>query len=866
MNNLLINNEQTLSSKTEEVEDMVIDKYFIKKENIVQILQTPFDERSEEYNNILKSYILNISDITKKFSLDNIDEKDYNEIIGNSLDTCQYLLIKNEGDMIYNINGEAHFLYIILKGNVKIYNLQKLKKEVNGHGYFKILLEYRKNNENYLLKKTIDDNFHNFPVELNDVKIIDKILIKLNLMKLEADYDPNIDPDYLEFLLRYYGNTLDDFGLETYQELINKKNEKILKHNQTLKEQKKDKTEPLLEYTIYDARLHSNKSRKKILNILKFISPELCRKYYFFLNENNENITYYNLIEDKERKVNNYFGDLENNKYKQRALTDSENVELLLINNDLYKEYLKREKAKILDAQVSFFINNFFFEKITKDHFIRNYFPLFETVSYTLNQIIISENEKVEYIYFIKSGEVKLISNRSILENFIIIDLIKNVTNNPEQSDKIREKNNDLNKVKDYMIKSDVQLLKKELNIKHKKHIITYQANEALGYECFYYGINYLYTAIAESKEVTIYRLKIKHLLEILNDKGQMNYKYLTKKSQGKMKLLLERFTLINNDLMKFYDKKLIIKKKNIETKSANNNKEKKDIRKLKNIQENFGIVLSEQNNKTNYTNDNKINKNSSNIDSLKERKNFIKKLIKKNIIKNDMNKNDDMKFKSQDFFITNKNRLSYNDFFEQKAIYPKIKNKFISHNMSPENSMHYLSEYSKSMNYNSNFTSNNIKDRKLNLERKQPKSPRQLFLSSNYFFSEKSTNTNNLYRNDIINNTLLRNKKLLSNIFCSISSYKKISNDEIKKKLNLNTKRINKYSTLKNFNQLLKKQYLLDRSKISYKYDFKRDLSNNLKLLRYSIFENIKTPKNNSYIDLNGIKKDPKQIKNDYY
>ena len=95
-----------------------------------------------------------------------------------------------------------------------------------------------------------------------------------------------------------------------------------------------------------------------------------------------------------------------------------------------------------------------------------------------------------------------------------------------------------------------------------------------------------------------------------------------------------------------------------------------------------------------------------------------------------------------------------------------------------------------------------------------------------------------------------------MSNIFCSISSYKKISNDEIKKKLNLNTKRINKYSTLKNFNQLLKKQYLLDRSKISYKYDFKRDLSNNLKLLRYSIFENIKTPKNNSYIDLNGIKK----------
>ena len=859
MNNLVNINEQVESPKAEEAEDMIIDKYFIKKENIVQILQTPFEDRSEEYNLILKSYILNISDITKKFSLDNIDEKDYNEIIDNSLSSCQYISIKNDGAMIYNINEEAHFLYIILKGDVRIFNLQKLSKEVNGHGYFKILFEYKNKKENYLLKKTIDENFHNFPAELNDMKIIDKILIKLNLMKLETDNDPHIDPDYLEFLLRYYGSSLEEFGLETYQEFINKKNKKILKYNQTQKEQKNDdKLQSLLEYNLYDARLHSNKSRKKILNILNYISPEICRKYYFFLNENNENITYYNLIEDKERKANNYLGDLENNRYKQRAITNSENVELLQINNDLYKEFIKREKAKILDAQVSFFINNFFFEKISKEHFIRNFFSLFETVTYTLNQIIISENQKVEYIYFIRSGEVKLFSNRSILENFIIIDLLKNVTKNPEQFNRLTDKKNELIKVKDYVLKSDVQLLKKELNIKHKKHIITYQANEALGYECFYYGINYLYTAIAESKEVTIYRLKIKHLLEILNDKGQISYKYLIKKAQGKMKLFLERFTMINNDLMKFYDKKLISKKKNIEIKSANKIREKKDIRKLKNIHENFNIILSEQS-VNNFTNDN----NNSNIDSLTERKNFIKKLIQKNITKNDSYKNDDFNSRSPNFFLTNKKRLSYNDFFEQKAIYPKIKNKFISHNISPENSVNYLSEYSKSMNYNSNFTSNNIKERKINFHIKQNKSQRQLFLSNNYFFSEKATNTNNFNRNNILDNTLLKNKKLLSNIFCSISSYKKISNDEIKKKLN--TKRINKYSTLKNFNELIKKQFLLDRGNTYYKYDFKRDLNNNLKLLRYSIFDKIKTPKNkelNSSMDLNGIRKVQKTIK----
>ena len=863
MNNLLyFNNEQTQSSKTEEAEDMIIDKYFIKKESIVQILQTPFEDRTEEFNTIIQSYILDISDITKKFSLDNIDERDYKEMIGNSLETTHYKLIKNKSEMIYDINGEAQFFYIIIKGYVKIFNMQKLSKEVNGHSYYKMLLEYRNKCENYLLKKTIDDNFHNFPVEINDMKILDKIMVKLNLMKLESDEDPNIDPDYLEFLLRYYGSSLSEFGLETYNEYINKKNEEIIEFNKAQKEQKnEDKCQPLLEYNLYDARIHSNECRKKIIDILSYISPELCRKYYFFLNENYENITYYIIIEDKERKTNNYFGDLENNRYKQRAITNSENVELLVFSNGLYKDFIRREKAKILDAQVSFFINNFFFEKISKEHFIRFYFSLFETVSYTLNQVILSENEKVEYIYFIKSGEVKLISNRSILENYIMIDLLKNITKKPEQSNKSKEKENNLNKVKEYMFKSDVQLLKKELNIKHKSHLITYQANQALGYESFYYGTNYLYTAIAETKEVTIYRLKIKHLIEILNDKNQISYKYLIKKAKNRMKLLLERFIMINNDLMKFYDKKLITKKTNIEIKSAKKNKESKDIRKLKNIQENFGINLSEQN--TNKYENTNINNLTTNDNNLTERKNYIKKLIQKRISKNETNKNEESRLKSPEFFRSNTKRLTYNDFFEQKALYPKIETKLKKYNNSPENSYNYITEHTKSLNFNTNYSSNNKKEIKIKNEIKKVRSQKQLFLSKNYFFSDKSTNTSNIFnRNNILDNTLLQNKKLLSNIFCSISSYKKISNDEIKKKLN--TKHINKFSTLKNFNKLIRKQFLFEKNDISYKYDFKRDLDNNLKLLRYSVFDKIKTPKYNevdSPRDLYIIKKDPKRF-----
>ena len=847
MDNLININELSQNSKTEDLEEMILDKHFIKKEKVVQILCTPPDERTEDQNEIIKSYILDISNIPRKFSLDNIEEKDYKEIIAHSVKTCQYKIIKHLGELIYNINEESDFFYIILKGNVKIFDLKKFSKEMNGHSYYDILLNYRNKKENYLLKKTIDENFHNYPVEYNDMKIIDKIMIKLNLMKLETDNDPNIDPDYLEYLLKYYGSSLTEFRLETYRDVLKKKNEKTIRYNKILIEQKKeDKVKPLLEYNIYDARLHSNKNRKILQNQLNYISPEICRKYYFFMNENNENISYYELIEDKLRTNNEYFGDLENNRYTQRALGYSENLELLKFSNEIYKDFIKRERAKIIDSQVNFFLNNFFFEKITKEHFIRYYFPLFESINFTLNQIIISENEKVEYIYFIKSGIVKLISNRSILENYIIIDLIKNVTTKNEASES--EENENKKNIKDYVFKTDTQLLKKELNIKHKSHLITYQKNQALGYECFYFGINYLYTAIAESKEVKLYRIKIKHLIEILKEKGQIGYKHLIKKAENTMKLLLERFTLINNDLMKFYDRKFL-DKKNLNQIKDKKNKERKEIRKLKNKFENFGILLSDQDENKKENNIN--SKNNNNDSSEMDRKNYIKKLFKEKLLKNKKfnNKNieEDSKFKSHDLFKVNKRRISYKDFFEEKTFYPKItndNNKLKQNNISPEKlGYNIISNSTGSFNLNTNYTNakKEIRNKKRNenYNLKKNKSQKPLLLSNNYFFSDNSSNNSN----NLLERTLFLNKKLLSNIFSSVSTYKKISNDEIKKKITPQ-KRNYKYSTLKHFDKLIEKKFSLNRNDISYKYDFRRDLVNNIKLLKYSIFDDIKTPR----------------------
>ena len=819
-------NEALNNKKKEDIKEKYIDKHLITKEKMVEILSIPPDERSEEQNEIIKTYIFEISDISKKFSLENIEEKDYKEIITNSINTCQYKLISNISDMIYNINEEAHYFYIILKGNVRIFNLRKFQKELNGHRYYDLLINYQRNKENYLLKKTIDENFHNYPVDINDMENLDKIMIKLNLMKLDTDNDNKIDPDYLEYLLKYYGSSLDEFNLESYNDVLSKQNEKIELYNKLLLQKNKESfIKPLIEYNIYDAKMHSRKNKNILQNLLNFISPDTCRKYYFFLAENTETISYYELVEDKLRVDNEYFGDINNNRYVQRALAFSENLELLQIGNYMYKDFLRREKAKIIDSQITFLLNNFFFENITREYFIHYYFPLFEAVNFSLDQIIISENQKVEYVYFIKSGIIKLFSNRSILENYIIIDLIKDATKKTNENSKnSEEKKNKLN-IKDYVFKSDTKLLTKELNIKHKKHLITYQRNQALGHECFYFGINYLYTAVAASKEVKLYKIRTKHLIEILKEKGHNCYKIFVKKAENSMNLLLERFILLNNDIMKFYDRKLISKNNCI--KKADKNKEKNDIRKVKNIYENIGINLSEENDKKNIN----INSNDNITDT--ERKNFFKKIfknkllkIKKNSINSIKNLEEESKLKSHELLQINK-RTSLKFFFKEKVAYPKIINDYKQYNINPiqEKSILSTSNNSKILKtYNSN-------------NKKEPK-------FKNKMIQNKSDNALSIPNNNLLTKVLFRNKKLLGNIFSSISNNKKKPNIDTKKILT--PQKIFKKSTLKNFNKIIKDRFALDKKTFSYKYDFKLDIDNNLKLLKYSIFDYVKTPKIN--------------------
>ena len=209
---------------------------------------------------------------------------------------------------------------------------------------------------------------------------------------------------------------------------------------------------------------------------------------------------------------------------------------------------------KIIEDEVNFLWKNYFFKNIFKSTFEKFYFRLFETVIYQRGQNIFFENDNVDYIYFIKEGEIKLTSNRCILENHVLIKLIEKKIN-------IKDKYpNDINSITNYQLFD----IRDSLKIRKEFQIFMVYTNDSLGIESVQYGLNYLYNAIVYSKKAKLYRINIEELLKIFKDKNEEASYNFREKAQEKLNMLYNRLININNMLITITERQInIIDNKN---------------------------------------------------------------------------------------------------------------------------------------------------------------------------------------------------------------------------------------------------------------------------------------------------------------
>ena len=557
-----------------------IDMNTINIEKIYSILQKTSEKTLTEIS-ALKFYCLKMTNLVNKFLKDKLDEPSYELILSISLASAFLKTVKKD-ELIINIGQPCENFYIILKGKAALFGIKKYRIEVSGYEYFLLLHELKKNNDMNLLEKTVTENNRIFPVDYDDISIIEKIMLKIYLSRQFK----RITPKYLELLLEKAGLKHSDFNLEPYLDMVLKKHADIIKEHEDkewelmTEDEKIEEYKKLMVYDINEAWNYTLLNEKKIYDQLNFIDIELMKKYTFLTKTKDEEmITYYKCEFENEIEENEYFGNSEHKLYINKVISLSNELKLMCIKSDLYDEYERRVNSQIIGSQINFLLDNFYFHPLYKGFFEKYYFKYFELVQYKMKQIIVKENDPVNYVYFIKNGSVKLTSTRSIAENHILIELIKNILLKTNKDDE--QLKNEINELYNN-ITDNLEYFSNDMNVKNKVHIMTLQSNNCIGSDCAYYGFNYLYTAEVNSEMVELYKISIDKIMRILNNKSSQVFYCFGQYSEQSLKLFFNRLTKLNNMLLANLNKSKVRQYGDIFNLNVENYKEninKKDIK-----------------------------------------------------------------------------------------------------------------------------------------------------------------------------------------------------------------------------------------------------------------------------------------------
>ena len=540
------------------INDIHIELSKITPNLVIESLKKQFFEKEPRDYAIINNYLLYVSKLTDRFRSKRISQSLYEKMILLSLQSSRLKIFNEAKSQIYTPENEANHLYIILKGSVKIIKVQKTVTKMNSFDYFKMILNYRNKKKSYLLKNTINENNGIFPIDLKDVEILDKILLKIfiiNRKETENDFD------YLDIFFEKLGLNYSDFGLKTsYKEELRLKNEKIEIYNkQMIESGNGSKRKNLIPYNPIEAENNIMEQEKILHDKLNEITYDICQKYIYFLDNKEEFVTTFELNTDKILTSNECFGDHFGSKYIDFAESNEGDLYLLVIKNDIINQMADSERDKNSLSQVDFLVNNFFFRSIKKFIFERYFLNIFELENYQSGQKICEENSTVKYLYFIKKGKVKLSYNKSILEIHSLINLIKE-----QIKQKVFDKDSNNNEIIKYLeenqnyysVEGEIDSIKEELNNKQERIIIIYQENQCLGYECYYYGLKYLYTATAASDKVELYKISITQLAKIFNNRNEKCYIDLARKAEKSLFFLMKRFIKMNELLMNLSKKR----------------------------------------------------------------------------------------------------------------------------------------------------------------------------------------------------------------------------------------------------------------------------------------------------------------------
>ena len=680
LNNNLNLNILSNINKNKKRNSFQLNNYFNETTIVTDIFKIPPEKRTFDDLLTIREYLLKTK-LYSYFKSEDILEEAIQKLITMCSIEFEYINY-NKNDTIYKSGDIPKNFYLILKGKINVLRPAQKKEVFSGLQYFFYLMDLKNKNELFLMNLSIKENQKVYPILEKDINLIPYIYIQYNLNLILEDFEVNfIDA------VQICNLTLESLGLNKDIEIT------------------KD---------------YLSKNKKLIVSHMPNISNKMYSKYIFLFDDiykKEIQYFYYKIFDILE--PGDFFGDfdLDSNIKRKDTILIKEDSDLAYFNYKLYGRHIFNEKQVILDKEINYLHSNFFFSKIQIKNFIKNYFDYFIMVKYNKNQIIFKENYPLDYIYFIKSGEVQLYSKKSPIQiQELLNDLKKRINNNKLFEEyQYRE------------IKSNIFDLKDDLIIKSLNKILSLKNNEILGIESFYYGYNYLYTAIT-SQNTYVYKIEKMNLMQILKNES-LCYNFLDKKVSDTINIFYNRLFLINNTLITIADKKenfntKIILEQNYHYSPKENNKVKfkyhhifdqikyeklnQKINKLPSIQKNKSVII----------------KDFSNI-NIKQYKFYESKIClpinsnhsSKHIyedsllfqIKKDINKyNEKKKFIKNNILISNRSERKENDNKTKYEKYPTID--IVSYQFTPNKKLETYRNFSSSEEIRNGYLKNKIK------------------------------------------------------------------------------------------------------------------------------------------------------------
>ena len=504
---------------------------------LIEYLSLEPMKRTKSEHKYIKQYLIKTTLMQSLLNL-NENKKNITKIINKICLNLKYKFLF-AGKTIFEINDFPDNYYYLIEGKVQAFKPEKILMRMTGFEYFTYIMRLKRDNEHYLIDLILK-NQTSYIIYKTHLPILNYIFFII----IFKEYCTNINYRFffkyeLEDKIYNYDSPLDKMINLCFcekEELLKDVNFKLgfMEHRSPMKELEKQLKKNM-------PKIHED--------ILNYYSPMALDKKLC-------DVTLFKYKTVVTLKKGSFFGDSTNKKHSIRDLTlkTVEDCHLSYIEIEIYDSFLKNEKEKITAHMIDYLYNKFFFNQISESEFKNQYFESFLFEVKEFGDKLVEQNKKLDYIYFIKEGEVSINCIQSI--NSFIKNILKPLQENNmmRYNEKFLELIEDLEKLLKSRIYNNNQINTSCLFIDISRSII--------GLDSYFCGFkHYIYDAFITSSKVKFFKIEKKYLLNIFRE-----YYYIKETAQNeaiqKVLLIIDRF-IQSLKMKKKIDDNSIISKKN---------------------------------------------------------------------------------------------------------------------------------------------------------------------------------------------------------------------------------------------------------------------------------------------------------------